>query len=111
MISCCGINCDECDAFIATSTNDDDKRAEVAKLWSKQFNSDIKSESINCVGCQSDDGPVFGYCEVCAIRKCSKEKNISNCAHCTEYPCDYLEGLFKMLPECKKNLEKIREAL
>lgn len=111
MISCCGINCGECDAFIATKENDDEKRSEVAKLWSKQFNSDIKPESINCVGCLSESGPVFGYCEICSIRKCAKAKEIPNCAHCSEYACDSLEGLFKMLPECKENLEKIKQTL
>lgn len=108
MISCCGINCSKCDAFIATRENNDEKRSAVAKLWSKQFNSDIKPESINCIGCISNEGPIFGYCEVCAIRKCNQEKNIPNCAHCAEFACDTIEGLFKMVPECRKNLEEIR---
>ena len=111
MISFCGINCGECDAFIATKENSDEKRAEVAQLWSKKFNSDIKPEAINCVGCGSENGPVFGYCEICNIRKCGKEKGIPNCAYCADYVCKSLEGIFKLLPECKDNLTKIRQTL
>ena len=46
MIAFCGLACHECSALLATKANDDGKRAEVAKLWSKQFNTDIKPEDI-----------------------------------------------------------------
>jgi hypothetical protein len=33
MIACCGINCETCEARIATIKDDDKMRAEVAKKW------------------------------------------------------------------------------
>ena len=77
MISFCGLGCDECAAFLATEENDDQKRAEVAQEWSRLFKVEIKSENINCEGCQSIGGLVFNYCKVCEIRKCGQEKGVS----------------------------------
>ncbi|MCD6569822.1 MAG: DUF3795 domain-containing protein [Deltaproteobacteria bacterium] len=61
MIAFCGLPCHECDAFLATRDDDDQKRAEVAQLWSKQYNADIKPEDINCDGCLSDNGYLFNH--------------------------------------------------
>lgn len=111
MISFCGLLCNECGAFIATKNDDDEKRAEVAQLWSKQFNVDIKPEDINCSGCLSDTEPLFGHCRVCEVRKCGMEKDIENCAYCDEYACERLEKIFQMASETKKRLDQIKSKL
>ena len=108
MIAFCGINCLECGAFQATKADDGEKRAEVAKLWSKQFNSDIKPGDINCMGCHADIHAVFNHCKVCEIRKCGQEEEIANCAFCDDYPCEKLDMIFKALPEAKKRLDNLR---
>ena len=108
MIAFCGLACHECGAFLATKNDDDKKRAEVAQLWSKEFNTDIKPEDINCDGCLSDSELVFNYCKVCKIRKCGREKSIANCAHCKDYACEKLEKFFEMVPDAKKQLDEIR---
>jgi hypothetical protein len=108
IIAYCGIPCHECGAFIATQNNDEQKRVEVANIWSEQDNSDIKPEDINCDGCQSTGERLFNYCSVCEIRKCGKEKGVANCAHCDDYACDKLEGFFQLVPDSKKRLEEIR---
>ncbi len=110
MIAFCGINCHECGAFIATKNNDDEKRAEVARVWSKQYNSDIKPEDINCNGCQTEDGVVFSYCQVCDLRKCGEEKGVTNCAHCSEYACTKLKNFFQMVPDAEKTLNGLRDS-
>jgi len=74
MIAFCRLDCHECGAFWATKENDDPKRAEVAQEWSRLFKVEVKSEDINCEGCQCIEGLVFNYCKVCEIRKCGKEK-------------------------------------
>ena len=110
MIAFCGLACHECGAFLATKNDDDKKRAEVAQLWSKKFNTDIKPGDINCDGCLSDSGLVFNYCKVCKIRKCGREKDIANCAHCRDYACEKLEKFFEMVPDAKKQLDEIRSS-
>ena len=111
MIAFCGIDCHECGALIATRENDDTKRKEVAELWSKEFNTDIQPQDINCDGCISEGGILFSHCDVCEIRICGKGKAIANCAYCAEYACDKLEELFSMVPEAKTRLDKIRVEL
>ena len=53
MIAFCGIACHECGALIATENKDNEKRAEVAELWSKEYNVDIKPEDIQLVAQQA----------------------------------------------------------
>jgi hypothetical protein len=111
IVSVCGLLCNECGAFLATRNDDDEKRAEVARLWSKQYNADLKPEDINCSGCISDSEPIFGHCRVCEIRKCGKEKDVVNCAYCDQYPCEKLDKFFQMVPDAKQRLDKIRSGL
>ena len=110
MIACCGLNCTICPAFIATQKDDNKERKKVAIQWSKQYNSDIKAEDINCDGCLSNTGILFGHCQVCEIRKCCKEKSSENCARCDDYICAKLSKFFKIVPEAKNNLEEIRKS-
>jgi len=111
MTAVCGLLCNECGAFIATSSDDDEKRAEVAELWSKQYGHDIKPEDVNCDGCTSDSDRLFSHCKVCEIRKCGREKAVVTCAYCDEYACEKLEGFFKMVPDARKNLDVIKSSL
>jgi len=111
MTAFCGLICSNCDAFIATHNDDNEKRAEVARLWSQQFNIELKPEDINCDGCISDSDRHIGHCRVCEIRKCGKQKNLPNCAYCDEYACEKLEGFFKMVPDAKKHLDGIKGGL
>ena len=112
IIAFCGIVCSECPAFLATQNDDDDARRRTVDLWKKQFNVDLKPEDINCKeGCLSDGEDKFGHCKVCEIRKCGREKDLENCAHCDEYACETLGSFFKRAPEAKAVLDTIRSGL
>lgn len=109
MISYCGMDCTKCDGYLATKEDDDAKRAEVAAIWSKQHNTDIKAEQINCTGCKSE-GIKFVFTETaCPIRKCNIEKNTQHCAECNEYICETLEDFIKQAPVIGEALEKLRD--
>ena len=108
MIAVCGLFCDECDAFIATLNDDDEKRAEIARLWSMQNHQDIELADINCLGCLSDSDCLLGHCRICEIRKCAKEKQIVNCAYCDDYVCEQLEDFFQKVPDVRERLDMIR---
>jgi hypothetical protein len=111
----CGLNCTECEAYIATKENDDAKRKDIAEKWSKLYQAFVAPESINCVGC-GVEGAHIGYCGMCEIRKCGFDKKVENCALCKVYPdCKTLNGFLKMAPaegaeKIKKNLEEIRKS-
>jgi len=107
MIAFCGSGCQECEAFLATRNDDDEKRAEIAQLWSKQYNADIKPEDINCDGCKSVGDRHFNYCNVCEIRKCGMERGVEDCAYCNDYSCERLEKFFEIAPDNKKRLDAI----
>ena len=69
MIAYCGLNCEKCDAYIATKNDDQALRVKTAKLWSEMNNTNILPEQINCEGCRMN-GKKFVYCEsMCGIRQ------------------------------------------
>ncbi|MBP7732582.1 MAG: DUF3795 domain-containing protein [Caldisericia bacterium] len=109
-ISCCGINCLECEAYKATMANDDAMREEVAKKWASAFNPDIKAKDINCTGCLSDDN-IFSFCNSCKLRLCNKSKGTPNCAHCQEYPCQSVNEFRQFNPDGIAKLDAIRQNL
>jgi hypothetical protein len=111
LISFCGLPCSECGAYLATKNNDDQKRAEVAELWSKEYKTDLKPEDINCDGCTSGSDNVFNYTKICEIRKCGMEQGVENCAHCSDYACEKLEKFFEMVPDAKSRLDEIKGRL
>ena len=110
LIGVCGSLCNECDAFVATRNVDDEKRAEVAKLWSEKYHADIKPEDINCTGCLSEGGCHFNYCNVCEIRKCGMNKGVVSCAYCDDYVCDKLQEFFRTVPDARKRLDNMRSS-
>jgi len=111
IISACGIVCSECTAYIATLNNDEDMRKKTAEDWSKAFNATLTAKDICCDGCMEEDGRYFAHCLECEIRKCVQAKSIPNCAYCEDYACEKVEGLFKMVPKAKEELDAIRKTL
>ena len=82
LIAYCGLNCEECEAYIATINNDDNLREKVAKEWSIANEVTITKEMINCEGCRAN-GKKFPFCDtMCPIRMCGKEKAVETCGDC-----------------------------
>jgi hypothetical protein len=109
MIGYCGLDCDQCGAFIATRNNDDALRAKVAKEWATLYNAPIKPEHINCTGCQSTGVKTY-YCDqMCEIRKCAMKKSVTTCAQCSDFSCSLVDEVFRIAPQAKKTLEALRK--
>lgn len=106
MLAMCGLECCGCEAYGATEKDDDKLRKEVAKKWSREFGVEIKPEEIQCKGCVSEEGPWFKQCHVCEIRKCGKEKSVSNCSECELYACETITKFHKEVPDAKKGFDK-----
>jgi hypothetical protein len=109
MIAFCGLNCGECEAFIATKNSDPELKKKIAAQWTEQFHHPIKPEDINCVGCASLEGAHIGYCGQCEIRACGIAHGVPTCAACAEYGCGKLTKFWAMAPAAKANLDAIRQ--
>ncbi|MBU7015000.1 MAG: DUF3795 domain-containing protein [Theionarchaea archaeon] len=111
MVAFCGLVCNECPAFIAKRTDDNEMREKTAKAWSSP-EWVVEADEINCDGCTGEGEP-FKHCTMCKVRQCGSEKGVINCAHCTDYPCGPLEELWNMLQtvEAKERLDAIKKGL
>jgi hypothetical protein len=108
LISCCGLNCETCDARIATVKNDDALRKATAETWSKMFNAPgISMEAINCSGCRME-GVKFSHCNECNIRICVNDKGYATCGDCADMgTCEIVAMVHKHMPEAAENLKKL----
>ena len=83
-IAFCGLDCETCQARIATIQNDDGLREKVARLWSDLNGVEITPEMINCSGCRID-GVKTPYCDsLCPIRQCAISRKVETCGDCGE---------------------------
>lgn len=108
-IACCGLDCEKCDARIATINNDDALRQRTAALWSEMNHASITAEMIHCVGCRMD-GVKTPYCEsMCGIRKCTMEKGFGTCGECPQVEsCEIVGAIRNNSPEAAQNLKSIK---
>lgn len=84
MIGYCGLDCEKCDAYLATINDDQALREKTAKLWAELNNAPILPEHINCQGCRVD-GVKTVFCDsLCAIRQCALQKGVTTCGDCPE---------------------------
>lgn len=107
LIAYCGLDCEKCDAYIATKNNDDELRIKTAKLWSKLNNTTILPEQINCDGCRAD-GAKTPFCDkLCGIRKCALDNEVETCGDCPSMEeCQLLTVITANNPDAYKNLRK-----
>ena len=110
-IGTCGLICTECPSYIATRDNDIVALEALAKVWSKEYKTELTPEDCSCVGCHSTVGPWMTHCAVCEIRACGTEKGVDNCSTCAEYACEKLVAFFGFVPEAKATLDGLRGGL
>jgi hypothetical protein len=105
-IGFCGLDCETCEARIATIRHDEALRVQVAKEWSELNSAEITPEMIHCTGCRID-GPKTPYCEsICPIRQCAMKKKIETCGYCGEMEnCEKLAAITRNTPEAARNLK------
>ena len=105
-IAFCGLDCESCQARLATVNNDDALRREVAALWSELNSAEITPEMINCAGCRID-GVKTPYCgSICPIRQCALNRGVETCGQCSEMDgCGKLSAITRGNPEALKNLK------
>ncbi len=110
-IAYCGLDCEKCDAYIATVNDDQALREKTAKLWAEMNNAPILPEHINCLGCRTDGIKTY-YCEsLCEIRQCAMKKGVETCGDCSEMvSCQIVGKVISSCPEARANLKRINSA-
>ncbi|MGM9969419.1 MAG: DUF3795 domain-containing protein [Anaeroplasma sp.] len=106
-IAYCGLNCQKCEARLATINDNDDLRTKVAEEWSILNGIEITKEMVNCEGCKTN-GLKTLFCEkLCPIRLCASKKNINNCGKCEELnKCDKIKLIISNNDEALERLIK-----
>lgn len=105
-IAYCGLNCEACEARIATINNDDELRRKVAALWSELNAAEITPELINCSGCRIP-GVKTPFCDsLCPIRQCAMSRGVETCGNCSEMDsCEKLDMIVKNNKDALRNLK------
>lgn len=105
-IAYCGLDCETCEARIATVNNDNSLRAKVAKEWSELNGIEITPEMINCEGCRLD-GAKTVYCDsLCPVRQCARSLQMETCGSCPKLgTCEKVAPILQNSAEARDNLK------
>ena len=109
MIAFCGLDCEKCDAYLATINQDSELRERTARLWSELNQVTITPDQINCKGCRAEGEKTF-YCEsLCGIRQCALQKDVETCRECNEMEtCQLIGAIIGNNPSALNNLQQKR---
>jgi len=108
ILSACGLDCYNCECFLATQAQNEAQKADIAIRWSKQYNAELSAKDINCEGCMSD-GARFTWCSMCPIRACVVAKGYANCSACEDFPCSTNEFLINAVPAAKETIMALKQ--
>ena len=105
-IAYCGLDCENCEARLATINDDDALRIKVAGHWSELNGVEITPEMINCSGCRID-GVKTPYCDsLCPIRQCALGKGVETCGSCGELDtCEIVAMIIGNNADALRNLK------
>lgn len=105
-IAYCGLDCEKCDAYLATVRDDQALREKTAREWSELNHAPIMPEHINCLGCRAE-GVKTVFCEsLCQIRRCALQKGVETCGDCGSLnKCRSIAVILANSPEALKNLK------
>lgn len=86
LVGICGIYCGTCNIYLASKLDD---KEELKKISARD---NIPIQEIHCDGCLSDS--VYSPCRECGhgFRECAKEKKVTWCFQCTDFPCQRLKS-------------------
>jgi hypothetical protein len=108
----CGLDCGECEAYLATRSNDQAALERVAEKWAAQYGrKDLSAEMCICDGCPAGKRLSSAHASACGLRLCASSRGVRTCAHCPDYGCETLKGFFVFAPVLRDKLEAIRAEL
>jgi hypothetical protein len=112
LLAYCGLDCGECEAYVATQRNDRAGLEAVARQWAAQFGAqDLGADACLCDGCSAGRRTSTAHAATCALRLCASKRGVATCAHCPDYGCASLQQFFAFAPVLKDKLEAVRKTL
>lgn len=106
MIGYCGLDCEKCDAYLATINDDQVLREKTAKLWAELNQAPILPEHIHCQGCRVDGVKTIFCDKLCAIRQCALKKGMATCGNCADLgSCSTVRAILENDPSALANLK------
>jgi hypothetical protein len=109
LISYCGLDCGECEAYLASQADDQVALAKVAEKWTKEFGAkELTAEMCVCDGCASGRRLNTAHAATCGLRLCASSRSVPTCAHCDDYMCETLRQFVQFAPVLGEKLEKLR---
>ena len=87
----CGLYCGVCAIYYATRDNNEKFKERLIGVYDEALPGfeNLSADDIQCGGCLSDN--VFGYCQTCSIKDCTRSKGYSGCHECDDFPCQLVE--------------------
>ncbi|RPI32758.1 MAG: DUF3795 domain-containing protein [Chloroflexota bacterium] len=107
-IAVCGLDCTQCEAYLATQAGDEAAKESIAAKWRTDYHHPgIDVAYVTCDGCLEFEGRLGGHCKECEVRLCAVERNLPNCGMCDEYACEKVSALLAFIPSAKARLDAI----
>lgn len=88
----CGLYCGVCGVHFATRDSNNGFLEKLLGVYQGNMPGleHLTIEDIKCDGCLS--GRVSIFCQVCAIKDCTRQKGYSGCHECDDFPCRHIEA-------------------
>jgi len=103
LLGICGVYCGACTTYRAYNDNDQE-------LFDLEIKMGMPPDEIICRGCRSE--LVNKWCSRCKFRKCIRDKRVTNCFECKQFPCKKLIDFSKTRPHRTlglRNLMQLKE--
>lgn len=99
-ITLCGDDCLQCPRYLAKTTAEKNK---VAELWYRIGWRDkiVSPEEISCDGCSSHKKCAYNLVE------CVKEKGVEKCNQCSQFPCEKIESMLERSAEYERKCKEL----
>lgn len=107
-LSCCGLDCENCDVRLATVNGDEELRERTARLWQKLNNNpSIIADLLFCEGCLAQGVKTLYCTDICAIRRCALGRGYAACSDCAALEsCPTLAAITQHMPEALSRLRQ-----
>jgi hypothetical protein len=115
LVAYCGIDCAKCPAYRFPRLGE---KLHLRRFFQWLLKRGMKSKGLNlpegeviCDGCTTIDARCLKPCLSCAVRCCAMETGVENCAACPKFPCEQLQGVWKLtvFRDAEGRIRKLRE--